>query len=175
MRFRGLRIGLSIFLLLAAFLAGSIILFGLISVKSNLIILYFTFVLSVILVFVYSSRERFNKKDVGFVLIAAILIAGFAAYSAEAGKTYFDRNYQFAANNSELLYQIDSLTQTNQDSLVYIDYLREQIILVHSDSLQLQKAIDSIKASTSQQTTDNATVNQAPVIILHREEEDEND
>ena len=168
-----LKVSLATALFISLFLVGSILIFGYVENRNYLIATYFIFTLFTLVLVAYSLKENFNKKDILFVFIALLLIAGFAAYSAEAAKRYTDNNLILAEQNADLVAQLDSIELSNQDSLAYIDYLRSEIIRVHSDSLTIQSEIDSLTNLIQTQET----VTQPPIIIYHeddeREEEDD--
>ena len=145
-------------LFISIFIIGSIILIG--SLNSYFIPTYFFFVLFILLILIFSTRDFFeNKKDIVIALIIAVFIAGFAVYFADGLKTYEIRNQDFINNNPSLMNEINNLTKNNDYYSTYIIYLNNQINSVNSNSIILQSQIDSIVIARNNPPQQNTSPN----------------
>ena len=136
-----LKTGVGIALFLAIFLAGTILLLGL--VKSYFIPSYFFFVLFMLIMGVYSMRESFEgRKEMIFAFFLILFIALFATYFADGAMIYIEKNKEFLNNNRVLVGQIDNLTKINDGYANSIDDLKDRVRDDQVNSLVLQTELD---------------------------------
>ena len=142
---------LAVSLFISFFVAGNIIIFGI--AKSFFIPTYFLFCFFFLVILIYSLKNNFKKdKDLYFALFIAFIITLFAAYTAAAAFNYLEKKQEFLNQNQTLKFEIENLTSTNDYSLNYIEYLKDQIQIAKENSEDLQDRINDFISAGSQTT-----------------------
>ena len=137
------KIIVAIALFISIFLAGSLLIFGF--VKSEFILIYFFFSLTILGIFIFSTKSFFsNKSDITFAVIAIVFIAGFFTYFADGANSYLDQNKQLIDNSQDIRGQIDNLTSIDSYYSSTISDLQYQISTARTNMTLLQSELDTL-------------------------------
>jgi hypothetical protein len=155
---------------IAIFLIVSIFLIAFLKTPVFLYI-YFIFALFFLIAIGASLKKAYpDRINFSFLLVMIILVAVSLTFFGNSVKGYYDKNTAIGNSNQDLNAQIDNITRTNNYYLSYISFINDEILKTRQATNDLQAQLDKIIAQ--QNVPAQTPVNNAPIIIREREDDD---